>query len=81
MGFKTWNHIIDESYDSIENPAERLLALTQASIKFLSKSIEEIEQLYIENIELINHNRNLVLATEINDTVVSAMRSAIASKN
>jgi hypothetical protein len=81
LGFKTWNHIIDESYDSIENPAERLFALTQASIKFLSKPIEEIEHLYIENIELINHNRNLVLATEINDAVVSAMRSAIAAKN
>ena len=81
LGFKTWGHIINETYDTIEDPAKRLFALTQASIKFLSKPLEEIKQLYIENIELINHNKNLVLSTEINDAVVSAMRSAIAAKN
>jgi hypothetical protein len=81
LGFKTWAHIIDESYDGIENPAERLFALTHSLNTFLSKPLEEIQQLYIENIELINHNRNLVLSTEINDTIVSAMRSAITFKN
>lgn len=81
LGFKTWNHVIDESYDLIDDPAERLFALTLALNTFLSNSIEEIQRIYIENIELINHNRNLVLSTEINDTIVSAMRSAIASKN
>ncbi len=81
LGFKTWSHIIDESYDSIENPAERLFALTHSLNIFLSKPLEEIQHLYIENIELINHNRNLVLSTKINDTIVSAMRSAIAFKN
>jgi len=81
LGFKTWAHIIDESYDNIENPAERLFALTHSLNTFLSKPLEEIQRLYIENIELINHNRNLVLATELNDTIVLAMRSAIASKN
>lgn len=81
LGFKTWNHVIDESYDLIDDPAERLFALTRALNTFLSNSIEEIQQIYIENIEIINHNRNLVLSTKINDTIVSAMRSAIASKN
>jgi hypothetical protein len=81
LGFKTWNHVIDESYDGIDDIAERLFALTRALDTFISKSLEEIQRIYIENIELINHNRNLVLSTEINDTIVSAMRSAIASKN
>ena len=81
LGFKTWNHVIDESYDLIDDPAERLFALTRALNTFLSKSLEEIQQIYAENIELINHNRNLVLSTKINDTIVSAMRSAIAAKN
>ena len=81
LGFKTWGHIIDETYDIIEDPAERLFALTQASIRFLSKPLEEIQQLYIENLDIINHNRNLVLSTEINDAVVSAMLLAIAAKN
>jgi hypothetical protein len=81
LGFKTWGHVIDESYDEITDPAERLFALTQALNTFLSKPLEDIRQIYTENIELINHNRNLVLSTEINDVIVSAMRSAIASKN
>lgn len=81
LGFKTWNHVIDEGYDLIDDPAERLFSLTRALNTFLSNSIEEIQRIYTENIELINHNRNLVLSTEINDTIVSAMRSAIGSKN
>lgn len=81
LGFKTWNHVIDEGYDLIDDPAERLFALTLALGTFLSNPIEEIQRIYLENIELINHNRNLVLSTEINDTIVSAMRSAIAAKN
>ena len=81
LGFKTWAHIIDESYDTIENPAERLYAVTNSINKFLSNPIDNIRQLYIENLDIINHNRNLVLSTEINDTIVSAMRSAIAAKS
>jgi hypothetical protein len=81
LGFKTWNHVIDESYDRINDTAERLFALTQALNTFLSKSLEEIQQIYVGNLDIINHNRNLVLSTEINDTIVSTMRSAIASKN
>ena len=81
LGFKTWGHVIDESYDKIENLAERLYAVTRSLIDFLSKPLEEIQQIYQENLDIINHNRNLVLSTEINDTIVSAMRSAIAVKN
>jgi hypothetical protein len=81
LGFKTWGHIIDESYDSIENPAERLYAVTRSLTDFLSNPLDKIKQIYIENLDIINHNRNLVLATEINDTIVSAMRQATAIKN
>lgn len=81
LGFKTWGHIIDESYDSIENSAERLYAVTRSLTDFLSNSLDEIKQIYVENLDIINHNRNLVLSTEINDTIVSAMKSAIAIKN
>jgi hypothetical protein len=81
LGFKTWAHIIDESYDDIENIAERLYAVTNAINKFLSNPIYDIRQLYIENLDIINHNRELVVSTKINDTIVSAMRQAIAIKN
>ena len=47
----------------------------------IQSRIDEIKQIYIENLDIINHNRNLVLSTEINDTIVSAMRSAMAAKS
>ena len=81
LGFKTWAHIIDESYDDIENPAGRLYAVTNSINKFLSNPIDDIRQLYIENLDIINHNRELVGLTEINDTILSAMRQATAIKN
>ena len=81
LGFKTWAHIIDESYDDIENPAGRLYAVTNSINKFLSNPIDAIRQLYIENLDIINHNRELVGLTEINDAIVSAMRQSIAIKN
>lgn len=81
LGFKTWAHIIDESYDDIENPAGRLYAVTNSINKFLSNPIDDIRQLYIENLDIINHNRKLVGLTEINDAIVSAMRQATTIKN
>ena len=81
LGFKTWGHIIDESYDDIENPAERLYVVTNSINKFLSGTIGDIRQLYIENLDIINHNRKLVMSTEINDVIVTAMRQSIAIKN
>jgi hypothetical protein len=58
-----------------------LYAVTNSINKFLSNPIDDIRQLYIENLGIINHNRELVGLTEINDTIVSAMRQAIAIKN
>lgn len=80
LGFKTWAHVIDESYDDIEDIAERLFAVTRAINDFVSKPISEIEQVYLENLDIINHNRELVMSTEINEVIVSAMSDAIAVK-
>ena len=56
-------------------------AVTTAINEFVAKPINEIEKLYAENIDTINHNKNLVMATGINDIIVSAMQRAIAIKN
>jgi len=81
QGFKTWNHIIDESYDDISDPFARLIAFTKSLNTFLSKSIEEMQHLYIENLDIIEHNRRLVRSFEINDDIITAMRDAIQFKN
>ena len=78
IGFKTFGHIIDESYDDIQDPAERLFAVTTAIDKFISKPIDEIEHLYAENIDIINHNRQLVASIDIDKIINSALRFAIS---
>jgi hypothetical protein len=81
LGFKTWAHIIDENYDDIIDPAKRLYAVVDSMTKFLNKSFDELEQLYIENLDIIKHNRRLVQSFKINDDIITAMRDAIQLKN
>jgi hypothetical protein len=76
LGFKTWGHIIDESYDDIEDPAERLFAVARETDTFLCKSLDEITQLYIENIDIINHNRKLIATIDIDQVVSEALTMA-----
>lgn len=80
LGFKTFGNIINEDYDNIEDNAQRLYAVTTEINNFLNKSLSEIQELYEQNLDIINHNRNLVENTEINEFVVTAMRQAIAAK-
>lgn len=73
IGFKTFGHIINESYDDMEDPAERLFAVTQAIDDFLKIPLDKLHQLYIENIDIINANRQLVGTIDINKIVNSAL--------
>lgn len=81
QGFKTFSHIIDESYDSIEDPVKRIRAVVNSLDQFLAKPLEEIQSLYKDNIDIFDHNRKLVLETEINTLVNSALYRAIAQRN
>lgn len=81
QGFKTFAHVINESYDSIQDPVKRIRAVVDSLDEFLDKSLEEIETLYEENLDIFNHNRKLVLETEINIVVNSALCRAIAQRN
>ena len=58
IGYKTFDHIIDESYDAIENNYERILAVTNSFIRFVSQPIEVIQQQYIDSLSIIEHNRS-----------------------
>jgi hypothetical protein len=77
MGYKTFGHVIDESYDDIEDPSDRLAAVSKAMIEFLSQPIEQIKKIYWENLDIITHNRKLLYQSEINREIVSAIQSAI----
>lgn len=55
-GFKTFEDIIDESYDSITDPEERFFSVTHSIKKYLTLSIEEIKDYYIKNENKFENN-------------------------
>jgi len=56
-GFKTFGHLIDESYDSIECPKKRLDAITQTMVHIASLSKPEKEKLFFEMHEIAKFNK------------------------
>ena len=80
-GFKTWSHVIDESYDSIDDSYQRLCAVNNSLREYLSLDLTKISQIYQENLDIIEHNKELVLSTNIEKDVVSDMLMAIDLKN
>ena len=58
LGFMTFNEMIDESYDEIEDDIQRLeSALEQVKI-LTSKNIHTIQDIYNNMQEILEHNRN-----------------------
>ena len=60
LGYKTFDSIIDESYDDIMSHQERLFTVTREAIKFLSRPEEQIAGDYEKVIPIIEHNRDLL---------------------
>lgn len=55
-GFVTFDDIIDESYDSIENAEERFLSIVNSIEQFCMLDITEIKKYYIHNSWKFDHN-------------------------
>jgi hypothetical protein len=55
-GFETWGDLIDESYDSISDPVQRLKQVRQALDNFLNLDIEIIKQYLQNNKDKLRHN-------------------------
>jgi hypothetical protein len=61
QGFKTFNDIIDESYDDILDPELRVLAVAEQVRKFCALDLEYIKQYYKDNADKFEHNyQNLI---------------------
>lgn len=55
-GFRSFPKVIDESYDDINDPVARWHALESEILKFTSKSLEEVKEIFNENLETLEHN-------------------------
>jgi len=56
-GFKTFSDFWDESYDEIETPKERYDSVMKTIFNLNSKSIEELNELYLKTKEICIHNK------------------------
>jgi hypothetical protein len=60
-GFKTFNDFWDESYDEMESPNDRMIALFNLCKNLINKSKNEWNDMYNEMLPILKHNRNLLL--------------------
>ena len=57
-GFVTWDDIIDESYDKIVDPTQRLKAICESLKKFYELDINDIKEYMNKNKDKFLHNAN-----------------------
>jgi hypothetical protein len=64
-GYKTFSDVWDESYDEIEDWRERLKVLMDLVKGLNSKSIEEINEIYLKTKNICIYNRELFNSLEL----------------
>jgi hypothetical protein len=55
-GFKTFDWLVDESYDECENANDRFNMVLKEIEKLNSLPIEKLHKLYYDNMEIMEHN-------------------------
>lgn len=55
-GFKTFKPFIDETYDTIEHPAERMTAVLKEINRIASIPIDEIKASVLKYVDILEHN-------------------------
>jgi len=66
LGYKTFENVLDQSYDSIQNTSERWYYAMDVLINLLSKDITEIHDIYILLKDDIMHNQRLFMKIKSN---------------
>ena len=67
LGYRTFDKIIDESYDTISNNQDRLNAVIAEIKRFISRPIAEIRQDYLKVLDVLEHNRDLMFSQRLDD--------------
>lgn len=61
LGFKTFSDFWDEDYDEILDSTERMNRVIQIIEEINSRSLEDLEKMYLEMIPILKHNQQLNL--------------------
>jgi hypothetical protein len=66
-GFKTFDHWIDETYDTIEDPIERMHAIGSVLLDISNRSLDDLQEMLCEMQEVLDYNYNLFYSQEFLD--------------
>lgn len=66
MGFKLYDRLFDYSFDSIDDDEARIEGIIENINKYRNHSMEELEVLLNQNIDVIKHNRQVALDYALN---------------
>jgi hypothetical protein len=76
-GYMTFGDIIDETYDDIEDHAERLITYTHSLTEFLTQSRADIRAAYIRAIPRLQHNKAVLDAQRPDRTFTKLIQGVI----
>jgi F0F1-type ATP synthase membrane subunit b/b' len=62
LGYKTFNGIIDESYDEIEDDVERLTMITNEIERLCNLNEEQLIEFKQQALEIVEYNYNLLMS-------------------
>jgi hypothetical protein len=77
QGYYVFDNVFDLSFDSIENPGERLIKSVNSLLDFLKKPIEEIKEIYHDNVHKILHNKILLQQQDKNKIVFNLLKQSL----
>lgn len=64
LGFKTFSHLFDESYDTIDDDYDRLLAMIDQLRDFSSLPNDKLQDIYKNNLYILEHNQEHLLSND-----------------
>ena len=74
-GFKTFNGLIDESYDLIVDPRKRLEAIAQEMKRIHCLEPDEKKSLWHKLYNIAEHNKKLFFSTEWQDSIIKEFQN------
>jgi hypothetical protein len=78
-GFKTFGEFIDESYDDIQDPLERLNAVIELMKNFSRMSTEKKDQLVKQMLPICEYNRNRFFSNEFLNLIINEYQQNLTS--
>lgn len=77
LGYKTFGSFIDESYDEIEDPVERMKCITNEILKINSMSLAQLENIRVMIHDIVEHNYNVFMSRPTENILVKHIEETL----